>query len=338
MKYSDIIGQQHIKEHFQSAVVNGTVSHAYIINGEKSSGKAMLAKTFAMSIMCEAGGSEPCMECISCKKTANNANPDVINLIRDSKKKTDVIGIDEIRTQIISGMYERPYNGDHKVYIIDDADKMNVQAQNAILKTLEEPPGYAVLILLTRNCERLLPTIISRCIVLNMRPVEDRIIKQYLTERGNLTDADIDIITAMAGGNVGKAKLLSEDSGFNSFLSSITEILKNIATTDLREVLDSVEILSSIREEKKYSVEDIFELFIMWYRDVMLFKATKDTDDLIFKKESTSIALQANYFTYEALNSTVKMIEEAKNKLNSNVKFESVMELLLINIQEISKK
>ena len=337
MKFADIIGQQHIKEHFQSAVVNGTISHAYIINGEKSSGKSMLAKTFAMAIMCEAGGSEPCMECLSCKRTANNANPDVINLIRDSKKKTDIIGIDEIRQQIISGMYERPYNGDHKVYIIDDADKMNVQAQNAILKTLEEPPGYAVLILLTRNAERLLPTIISRCIVLNMRPTKDSVIKQYLTERGNLTDSDIDVVTAMAGGNVGKAKLLSEDGGFNDFLSSITEILKNITNTDLRDVLDATETLSQIKESKKYSLEDIFELFIMWYRDVMLFKATKDIDNLIFKKEATSIALQADYFSYEALNKTVKMIEEAKKKLDSNVKFESVMELLLINIQEISK-
>jgi len=337
MKYSDIIGQEHIKEHFHSAVVNGTVSHAYIINGEKSSGKAMLAKTFAMSIMCDAGGSEPCMECLSCKKTANNANPDVINLIRDTKKKTDIIGIDEIRQQIISGMYERPYNGNHKVYIIDDADKMNVQAQNAILKTLEEPPGYAVLILLTRNVTRLLPTIISRCIVLNMRPTKDSIIRQYLTERESLTNSDIDVITAMAGGNVGKAKLLSEDADFNKFLSSITSILTNITNSDLREVLDATDTLCSIKDAKKYSNEDIFDLFIMWYRDIMLFKATGDIDSLIFKKEATSIALQANYFTYEALNSTVKMIDDAKKKLDSNVKFDSVMELLLIKIQEICK-
>ena len=337
MKYSDIIGQQHIKEHFRSAVVNGVINHAYIINGEKSSGKAMLAKTFAMSIMCDSGGSEPCMECESCRKTANNANPDVITLVRDPKKKTDIIGIDEVRQQIISGMYERPYNGDHKIYIIDDADKMNVQAQNAILKTLEEPPGYAVLLLITRNASRLLPTILSRCIILNMRPVEDKEIKQFLTERGRASINDIDVITALSGGNPGKAKLLSEDSEFSGFLSSITDILKSVTNSGFREILDSVETLSAIKEKKKYTPEDIFELMNMWYRDVMLFKATKETGKLIFKNEATSIALQANYFTYEALNNTVKMIDDAKRKLDSNVKFESVMELLLINIQEMSK-
>lgn len=337
MKYSDIVGQKHIKEHFQSAVINGTVSHAYIINGEKSSGKAMLADTFAMSIMCEAGGSEPCMECESCRKTANRSNPDIIRLKKDTNKKTDIIGIDEIRHQIISGMYERPYNGNHKVYIIDDADKMNVQAQNAILKTLEEPPSYAVLLLLTRNAKKLLPTIISRCIVLNMRPVKDSEIKQYLRERGRLTDSDLDVITAMASGNVGKAKLLSEDSSFREFEQSIKKILKEIPKSDLRAVLDGVDTLSAIKAEKKYSIEDIFELLTLFYRDVLLFKATGETEDLINKNDATDIALQAGYFSYEALRDVILKIEDARGKLGSNVNFESVMELLLINIQEMSK-
>lgn len=337
MKFNEIVGQQHIKEHFRSSVINGTVSHAYIINGEKSMGKAMLAKAFAMAIMCDAGGSEPCMECESCKKIVNNCNPDVINLIRDEKKKTDVIGIDEIRQQIISTMYERPYNGDHKIYIIDDADKMNIQAQNAILKTLEEPPGYAVLILITTNVTRLLPTIISRCIVLNMRPVEDKQIKQYLRERGRLLESDIDIITAMASGNVGKARLISEDNDFNVFLNQIVDILVNLPKTDYKKILEYVAVLSEIKKKKKYSQDDIFELFVIWYRDVLLYKATGQADDIIFKKEIAEISKQSGYFTFEAIDAIVKSINDAKDKLKSNVNYEAVIEILLINIQEKSK-
>lgn len=337
MKYKDIIGQQHIKEHFQSSVVNNTVSHAYIINGEKNSGKAMLAKTFAMSITCESNGSEPCMECESCRKIANNCNPDVITLVRDSRKKTDIIGIDEIRQQVISSMYDRPYNGDHKVYIIEDADKMNIQAQNAILKTLEEPPGYAVLLLLTTNASKLLPTIISRCIVLNMRPVEDKVVKQYLRERDRLLDSNIEIITAMAGGNIGKAKLLSEDNDFIAFQIKITGILKDLPRSDYRRVLDCVEVLSEIKKEKKYKPEDVFELFILWYRDVLLYKATEDIDGLIFKNEATEIAKQSTYFKYNAIDEIVRQINDAKSKITSNLNYEAVMEILLINIQEISK-
>ena len=337
MKFSDIIGQQHIKEHFQSSVINKTISHAYIINGEKCSGKSMLAKAFAMAIMCEAGGSEPCLQCESCKKIINNCNPDVINLVRDKKKKTDSIGIDEIRQQVISSIYDRPYSGDHKVYIIDDADKMNIQAQNAILKTLEEPPSYAVLILITTNAARLLPTIISRCIVLNMRPVEDKVIRQYLRDQDRFLDSTIDVITAMASGNVGKAKLISEDSEFIEFQDSIIEILKSIPNSDYRRILDGIDKLSEIKSEKKYSVEEVFDLFTLWYRDVLLYKATEDIDSLIFKKEATSIAKQSMYFKYDALNEVIRFIDDAKSKVSSNLNYEAVMELLLINIQEISK-
>lgn len=337
MKFSDIIGQQHIKEHFQSSVINKTISHAYIINGEKSSGKSMLAKAFAMAIMCEAGGSEPCLQCESCKKIINNCNPDVINLVRDKKKKTDSIGIDEIRQQVISSIYDRPYSGDHKVYIIDDADKMNIQAQNAILKTLEEPPSYAVLILITTNAARLLPTIISRCIVLNMRPVEDKVIRQYLRDQDRFLDSTIDVITAMASGNVGKAKLISEDSEFIEFQDSIIEILKSIPNSDYRRILDGIDKLSEIKSEKKYSVEEVFDLFTLWYRDVLLYKATEDIESLIFKKEATSIAKQSMYFKYDALNEVIRFIDDAKSKVSSNLNYEAVMELLLINIQEISK-
>lgn len=328
-----------------SAVVNKTISHAYIINGEKSTGKAMLARTFATSIMCEAGSSEPCGQCSGCTSVIRNSNPDVVNLIRDSKKKTDIIGIDEIRRQIIDSMYERPYNGDHKVYIIDNADKMNIPAQNAILKTLEEPPEYATIILLTQNSEKLLPTIISRCIVLNMRPVKDDVIKRYLREQDRYLDTDIDVITAMASGNVGKAKLLSEDEEFGKFQEEIVNVLIDLPKTGYRMVRESAIRFSEIKKEKdkdksdsrKYSSEDIFNIFMLWYRDVLFYKATDDIEDLVFKNKATEIALQAKYFSFDGLEKVIKEIADAKSKVSSNINYEAIMELLLINIQEISK-
>lgn len=346
MKYSDILGQKHIKEHFQSAVINNTVSHAYIINGEKSSGKAMLANTFAMSIMCEASGSEPCLECASCKAILNNCNPDFVKLVKNPEKKSDIIGIDEIRLQIINHMYERPYNGDHKVFIIEDADKMNTNAQNAILKTLEEPPEYAVIILITTNVERLLPTIISRCIVLNMRPVEDSIIKQYLRDKGTLLENNIDIITAIASGNVGKARLLAEDSEFIEFQDNILDILKDLPKTGYRRVLDAVDKIcisvgkdkkSKTKKKTKYTFEDVFDIFTLWYRDVLLYKATFDIDSLVFRNCATEIALQASYFRLDALETIFKEIEDARAKIKAFINNEATLELLLINIQEISK-
>lgn len=336
-RFSDILGQQHIKEHFQSAVVNKTINHAYIINGEKSSGKEMLAKTFAAAIMCEAGGSEPCLQCNTCKQVMDGRYTDIISFVKDKEKKTDIIDIGGIKEQIVNSMYVRPYNGDYKVYIIDDADKMNIPAQNAILKTLEEPPSYGVIILLTRNVERLLPTIISRCIVLNMRPVEDSVIKKYLREKLSVLDSQAEIIAAMAGGNVGRAKLLAEGGDFLKFKDDVVRILTSLPNGNIDTVLDGVNTLSKYKEDKVFSYDDVFELLAFFYRDVLLYKAEGDFDDLIFKDVASEISVQSGYFTYEALNKVIKLIDDARSKIASNVKYETVMELLFINIMEMSK-
>ena len=326
MKYSDIIREQHIKEHFINAVKNNTVSHAYIINGEKSTGKSMLAETFAMSVMCEGEDEKPCMKCKSCTKIANKCNPDFIKLIRDTEKKADIIRIDEIRSQIIDSMYDRPYNGHHKVYIIEDADKMNVQAQNAILKTLEEPPKYAVLLLTTTNVERLLPTIISRCIILNMRPVKDNIIKQFLREKGGVSEDGIDIII-----NTTPVGMYPEidipRTGYRRILEAVDTIC----------ILTGRDKKKKTKTKSKYGPEDVFDIFMLWYRDILLYKATDDIEGLIFRNHKTEIAIQAGFFRFDALDKIFHEIEDARGKIRSFINYEATMELLLINIQEISK-
>ena len=145
-QFKDIIGQDMIKEHLQNALTTKNVSHAYIINGERCSGKEFIATIFAMALQCEAGGNDPCMECHSCKQAMGKNHPDIIFV---SHEKPNTVGVDDIRTQVNSDVTIKPYQGPKKIYIINEAEKMNLAAQNAILKTLEEPPEYAVIILLT---------------------------------------------------------------------------------------------------------------------------------------------------------------------------------------------
>ena len=186
-KFSDIIGQEHIKEHLRNAILTGKVNHAYIINGERDAGKEFIAETFAMALQCERlnrdldiyhkkGGQdthskeqetviEPCMECHACKQAITRNQPDIITLVHE---KPGTIGVEDIRNGIVSDVYVKPYSSKWKIYIINDADKMSVQAQNALLKTLEEPPEYVVILLLTSNISMLLATVISRSTVLNM--------------------------------------------------------------------------------------------------------------------------------------------------------------------------
>ena len=162
-----VLGHEEVIKHLQNAAAMDKVSHSYIFAGEKGSGKKLLAKLFAMTLQCEKHGKEPCLQCSSCKKAMNRNHPDIIYV---SHEKPNSIGIEDIREQLIADVDIKPYTGPYKVYIVDEAEKLTVQAQNALLKTIEEPPVYAVIMLLVNNGATLLPTIASRCVTLNFKP------------------------------------------------------------------------------------------------------------------------------------------------------------------------
>ena len=209
-RFTDIVGQEQLKEHLQNAIATNKVSHAYIINGERNAGKEFIARVFAMTLQCEKGETEPCGECHSCKQALGNNQPDIIYI---SHEKPNTIGVEDIRVQINGDIAIKPYSSPRKIYIINEGEKMTPQAQNALLKTLEEPPEYAVILILTTNVEAMLPTVLSRCVVLNMKPVSDRLVKKYLMEQLAVPDYKANISVAFARGNIGKAKMLasSED-------------------------------------------------------------------------------------------------------------------------------
>ena len=175
--FSEIIGHEQIIENLKNAICYEKISHAYIFNGPDLSGKKMLAEAFAMALQCEKEQSFGCMECHSCKQAISHNHPDIIYV---SHEKPNTIGVDDIRTQVNSDIGIKPYSSKYKIYIIDEAEKMNPQAQNALLKTIEEPPSYGILMLLTTNADGFLQTILSRCITLNLRGVKTEVIKKHL--------------------------------------------------------------------------------------------------------------------------------------------------------------
>ena len=136
--FSDILGNEQIIEHLQNAIRMGKVSHAYILNAPESSGKRLIAEAFAATLQCEEKGTEPCGMCHSCKQAVSHNHPDII-YVRHEKPNT--ISVDDIRVQINQDIAVKPYSSPYKIYIVDEAEKMNVQAQNALLKTIEEPPA-----------------------------------------------------------------------------------------------------------------------------------------------------------------------------------------------------
>ena len=326
-KFTNIIGQEQLKEHLQNAIAMNKVSHAYIINGERSSGKEFVAKVFAAALQCERGGTEPCGECHSCIQAKSGNQPDIIFVSHD---KPNSIGVEDIRAQINNDIGIKPYSSPRKVYIMNEWEKMTVQAQNALLKTLEEPPEYAVILILTANVDSLLPTILSRCVVLNMKPVPDHKVKKYLMEELEIPDYKANICVAFARGNIGKAKMLASSEEFEKVKEEAVTLVKYINDMDISEVVKAIKKIS----EYQFDVTDYLDILSVWYRDALLFKATKDANSLIFKNELQYIRKVADRSTYEGIETIVKALQQAKRRLEANVNFDLTMELLLLTIQE----
>lgn len=325
--FKNIIGHKREIAHLEQAIQAGKVSHAYIFNGDKGSGKKTLAEAFAMTLQCASEGEVPCGTCHSCRQAASGNHPDIIYV---SHEKPASIGVEDIRDQLTGDIQIRPYNGKYKIYIINEAEKMTVQAQNAILKTIEEPPEYAVILLLTSNEQSFLDTIRSRCVVLNLKPVSDEQVKQYLMEQIQVPDYQADICVAFAQGNIGKAVRLASSEDFTAIKASAMSLIRNVGKMEISEIIDFVKDI----QEYKITIQDYLDILALWYRDMVYYKATKDIDGIVFQDELRIIRETVKRCSYEGVEEVMQAIENAKTRLSANVNFDLTMELLFLVIKE----
>jgi DNA polymerase-3 subunit delta' len=345
---SDVIGNEMVKEYFKHTLENRQFSHAYILTGEAGMGRKTLAKAFAMTLLCEKNSSveeepflpifteesgegrkeisEPCGTCHSCVQFLSNNHPDVIYVTHEKES----ISVDDVREQIAGTVQVKPYSSEYKIYIVDEAEKMTVQAQNALLKTLEEPPTYVIIFLLTTRTDAFLQTIQSRCITLKLKPLYDDVIRTYLMEHLQVEKKEADICTAFARGNLGKAIALSSSEEFVQMRISVLNLLKNVHSLDIGQMM---EIIKQWKDDK-LNISDCLDFMQLWYRDVLMFKATQDTESFIFKEEYSYIRKIAAKSSFHGIEEILEALDKARLRLNSNVNFELTMELLLLTIKE----
>lgn len=324
--FTDIIGHEQIIEHLQNAIQLDRVSHAYIINGEKGMGKKKIAYTFAKTLQCEEHGTHSCNHCKSCLQLESHNHPDIISVYHEKAS----IGVDDIRLQVNTDIGIKPYGSKYKIYIIDDADKMTEQAQNALLKTIEEPPAYAVLLLLTCNSSRLLETIRSRCVTLNLKPVSTEAMKEYLMKHYNCNEYTAEVSAKFSQGVLGRAIRYATSEDFNRVKEEVLRILKRIDEMELHEIMEAIKGLSA----HKLEIKDYIDLMILWYRDILMFKVTKNLNLLLFKDEYKYISKQASKKDYEGVENIINAMNKAKIRLDANVNFDTTMELMLLALKE----
>lgn len=326
--FKDIIGQESIKKHLQTAIKTGNLSHAYIINGEYGSGRQTIASALAKTIQCQSktDDTDACGVCTSCKQAESHNHPDIKYITHD---KTS-ISVNDIREQLNNDISIKPYSSEYKIYIIPDANKMTEQAQNALLKTIEEPPVYAIIILLTENCDSLLPTIRSRCVTLTMNPVEKDKICTYLENKFQLEPEQAQIASNYCQGNIGKAIRFASSSDFIEMKNQVLKLLKNLDSMDIASIIDTIKEFST----HKNDINDYLDLMLLWYRDVLMFKVTKDANLLLYSDEYSAISEQATKRDYENIENIIAAIDKAKVRLKANVNFDVTIELMILAMKD----
>jgi DNA polymerase-3 subunit delta' len=324
--FSEIVGHEQIKEHLQTAIRDRKPFHAYIFQGDVGVGKETMARTFAAGLQCQAEeGDKPCRSCVSCHQTDSGNQPDVIWVTRERAS----LGVEDIREQLCNTMDIKPFSSPYKIYIVPEAEKMTEAAQNALLKTIEEPPEYGVVLLLTSNISALLPTIQSRCLTLEFRPLSTATVEAFLKKHCQTPDYLAKASAAFAQGNLGKAMRYAKSEDFIERKDQILSLLRNVRQMDLSEMLTVIKDLGTRRDE----VRDYIDLMELWYRDVLIFKATKNINQLLFQEEASHIMREAGERSYEKIEEILQAFEKAKIRLRANVSFDVALELMLLTLK-----
>ena len=324
--FSEIVGHEQIKEHMQAAIRDKKPFHAYLFQGEEGVGKEALARTFAAGLQCQSESTDkPCKDCVSCRQMESGNQPDVIWVTREKAS----LGVDEIREQLCNTMDIKPFSSPYKIYLVPEAEKMTEAAQNALLKTIEEPPEYGIVILMTSNISALLPTIQSRCLTMEFRPLSTAVVESFVKEHCQVPDYQARASAAFAQGNLGKAMRYAKSEDFIERKDHIISLLRHVEQMDLSEMLAVIKDLGTRKDE----VRDYIDLMVLWYRDVLLFKATKDINQLLFQDEASYISREASHRSYEKIEEILQAFEKAKVRLRANVNFDITMELMLLTLK-----
>ena len=259
---------------------------------------------------------------------ASGNHPDIIRVMRE--KKSNEIKIGEIRAQVTEDVAVRPYYGPYKIYIIDEAEKINLPSQNALLKTLEDPPAYAVLLLLATSMDGFLQTVLSRCIKLSLTPLSDVQVTGWLMRNENMPEYEAKVISAFAQGNLGKAGSLAESEDFAQMRQTVVELLAHMDDRAPDQLLADADALDEAYRER---LTEIFDFFVIWYRDVLVYKALENKDSLIDQEEAYAIAQAARRLSYKKLKDSLDAVTKARQQLAVRVAGARVLQQLVLRLR-----
>jgi DNA polymerase-3 subunit delta' len=335
-----LIGHTWAVDFLRRSISAERVAHAYLLSGPASVGKALLALRLAQAMNCETGGPDPCLTCRTCKRIARGNHPDVriagmasqsVGLKAEDAARQKDLKIDTVR-EWQSDINLRPYESRRRVFILHDAEKLTEAASNAMLKTLEEPPPYATLLLVANTAGDLLPTITSRCQPLKLRPVPREQVAAGLRERAGLSEADADLLAAWSGGRVGWALRMVDAPEELEAQRSQLDALIALATMSRGDGFRwAEERAKAYRSGEQADVFAALELWQSWWRDVLLVAADCPTEVVHVDRRAELVGVAARYPIAD-IHAFIVRIDTAARQLRENANPQLTLENVVLHV------
>ena len=310
MSFRDVLGHEKQIEIFRKTLSQRRIGHAYLFSGIPAVGKKTLAREFAKAFNCQETKAlhDSCGKCLSCRKIERGSHPDLFCIEAEGQ----FIRINAVR-QIQEQMKFKPLEAKYRVFIIDNADKMNDQAANALLKTLEEPSPANVLILITSRPYSLPATIISRCRHIRFNPLSSNIIAQFLINRMGMEEQKALLLAGLSGGSIGRALELNNED----VIAYRTGTFELLASTRNSEPFSLITFASFLAQDKK-GIKMGLDILSSCFRDALVFKETRKAQILINQDKSPFIAAMAARLSSEQILQNIKLIEKAGETIEHN--------------------
>ncbi|HEK8844584.1 TPA: DNA polymerase III subunit delta' [Clostridioides difficile] len=311
MYFENIIGQDFAKKYLTNSIKKNKLNNAYMFEGMDGIGKKKFADELSKLLL-------------DYENLENS--PDYV-LIKPDGNSIKIAQIRNLQSDIVI----RPHK-DYKIYIINNAEKMTVEAQNALLKTLEEPPNYAIIILVTNNKESLLETIKSRCDIIKFSPIPIEDLKRYLINTG-IEEERAQLLAIFSRGSIENALNLSQSSEFSMMREDIQQYIQIMLDKNIVQILN----IPNNMEKYRGKIIALLDMMINYFRDIILLKENVNKNMLINVDKLVFIQNMSGKISYSQLSKIIDIIEDAKSKIKSNCNFNISIQVMSLNIYEVIK-
>ena len=326
LNFNNILGQKEIVESLKNSVKNDKISHSYIFSGPKGIGKKTLAKVFSYVLLCTdlKEENEGCGKCLSCKYFLEKANPDFY-IINSSGLNIMIEDIRKMQSDIVI----KPLFSKRKVYLIIDGEKMTAQAQNCLLKTLEEPPGNNVIIITTSNCNALLATVQSRCVKYSFKRNTNDEVQTILKSKTCKLPEEMNFILKYSDGIIGTALEIVESNEFFELKENLINIVLELAKENNSKFFE----ICNFFVQNKDNIDKLLDIMFLIYSNAIFSAADKKEDPLVYHEVLNKMVVN-ECLTIDKLLRNIETIEQTKKYLKQNVNFELAIETMIIKLKE----